>query len=234
MPEPSARPRNHGIDPKSGGSDRIVRIISQGNHWVVVEKPANLLSVPGRGPDRADCVTARVAREFPAATGPLTVHRLDMETSGLMVFALSPAAHAALSAQFMRREVTKRYIAVLDGDIDAEAGQVNLPLISDWPNRPRQMVCHDTGKPSQTDWRVLDRAGGRTRVEFVPRTGRTHQLRLHAATPRQAGGLGAPIVGDSLYGRPDPAGRLLLHASALGFADPDDASPVHCTSDPPF
>lgn len=234
MIEESATHQNPSIARSEPRSDEKVRIVDKGNHWCVVEKPAGMLSVPGRGANKTDCVTARVRAEFPDADGPLNVHRLDMETSGLMVFGLSRAAHTDLSRQFMRRETAKAYVALLAGEVEGDEGRVELPLAADWPNRPRQKVCRATGKASITLWRVLARADGRTRVEFIPETGRTHQLRVHAAAPRDDGGLGAPIVGDSLYG--DCAGipRLMLHATRLSFTDPSTGERLSFQSDAPF
>jgi tRNA pseudouridine32 synthase / 23S rRNA pseudouridine746 synthase len=209
-------------------------VVACGRGWVVVEKPAGLLSVPGRGDDRADCVAARVAAMFPQATGPLTVHRLDMETSGLMVFALTRPAHAKLSRQFMHRKTGKSYVALLAGDVEGNEGCVELPLIVDWPNRPRQVVCTEHGKPALTLWRVAERSADHTRVEMRPETGRTHQLRVHAATAREQGGIGAPILGDALYGDPTSAPRLMLHASHLAFWKPDSDEWLKFSSSPPF
>ena len=171
---------------------------------------------------------------FPDATGPLTVHRLDMETSGLMVFALTRPAHAKLSRQFMHRKTGKSYVALLEGEVEGDSGRVELPLVVDWPNRPRQKVCADSGKPALTLWRVVERAPGHTRVEMRPETGRTHQLRIHAATPRADGGIGAPILGDPLYGNPGSAPRLMLHAAHLAFWRPDSDEWLKFWSEPPF
>ena len=183
---------------------------------VVVRKPAGLLSVPGRGPERADCVSARVQQRLPDA---LVVHRLDMATSGLLLMARGVAAQRLLSAAFAERLVAKRYTAVVAGQIEADHGEVNLPLLCDWPNRPRQMVDHVRGKPALTRWRVLSRqlAAGTTRVELEPVTGRSHQLRVHLQS------IGHPIVGDELYATTQwqqAAPRLLLHACHLAFAHP--------------
>ena len=186
---------------------------------LVLDKPSGLLAVPGRGADKQDCLAARVQARFPDA---LIVHRLDMSTSGLMVMARSPAAQRALGKAFAAREVKKRYIAVVAGRLDAPAegwGTIDLPIIVDWPNRPRRMVDHHLGKPSLSRWRVLkyDEAANVTRVELEPVTGRSHQLRVHLRE------LGHPIVGDALYAPPDVqalAGRLLLHAWSLSFLHP--------------
>lgn len=171
---------------------------------------------------------------FPASTGPLVVHRLDMETSGLMVLALDPEAHRHLSRQFAERRVDKRYAAVLDGHVVGDEGEVDLPLRLDVGNRPFQVVDHERGKPALTRWWALRRGADWTRVAFAPRTGRTHQLRLHASTSVAAGGLGCPIRGDSLYGDPATAHRLLLHAERLGFRDPDGGERREFSSEPPF
>ncbi len=197
-----------------------LRIIDDNDQFVVLVKPPGLLSVPGRGEDKQDCVASRIQALYPLATGSITVHRLDFDTSGVMVYALNPSAHRALSRQFMHRKVGKSYDALLAGELSGDEGEVDLPLIVDWPNRPRQMVCYERGKPAQTLWRVTDRAPGRTRVEFRPVTGRTHQLRVHAVTPVDKGGMGAAIVGDPLYGDSSTHPRMCLHAKMLGFWHP--------------
>ena len=191
--------------------------------FVVVDKPAGMLSVPGRGEDKRDSVASRVKELFPNADGPLIVHRLDMETSGVMVFALNAESHRNLSKQFMDRQVDKSYIAILDGILDFDDGVVDIPLSRDWPNRPRQMVDTENGKHAISRYQVLDRDTNRalTLVRFRPETGRTHQLRLHAAASRAQGGLGLPILGDSLYGDQSKAPRLMLHAEMLAFFHPD-------------
>jgi tRNA pseudouridine32 synthase / 23S rRNA pseudouridine746 synthase len=206
-----------------------IAVIEATDSYVVVDKPYNMLSVPGRGPHLTDCVAARVKQRYPAATGPLTVHRLDMETSGLLVLALDPDTHRTLSRQFQLRQVGKRYVAEVEGSVATEAGVIELPVRFDPPNRPHHVVDPIQGKPASTRWRVVDRQGGRTRIEFEPATGRTHQLRLHAAHPD---GLGSPIVGDSLYGEIGP--RMLLHATWLEFTDPRTGERVSFASDPPF
>lgn len=183
---------------------------------VVADKPAGLLSVPGRGADKADCLVARVQAVHADA---LAVHRLDMATSGLIVLARGAAMHRALSMAFAGRQVHKRYEAVVDGLLVGDEGEIDLPLIADWPNRPRQMVDHAIGKPSLTRWRVIgrDAAAGRTRVALFPVTGRSHQLRVHLSA------IGHAILGDDLYAPPLAATatpRLLLHASELRLAHP--------------
>ena len=186
---------------------------------LVLDKPSGLLAVPGRGADKQDCLAARVQALYPDA---LIVHRLDMATSGLMVMARGPAAQRALGKAFAAREVTKRYIAVVAGRLGAPRegwGTIDLPIIVDWPNRPRRMIDRQLGKPSLTRWRVLrhDETAQTTRVELEPVTGRSHQLRVHLRE------LGHPILGDALYAPPDiqaQAGRLLLHACSLYFVHP--------------
>lgn len=197
---------------------------------LVVEKPAGLLAVPGRGEAGSDCLAARVAARFADA---LVVHRLDMATSGLMLFARGTAAQRALSTAFAGRRVFKRYLAVVAGLVDADAGTIDLPLAADWPNRPRQKVDRASGKPSLTHWRVLSRdaAAGQTRLELEPVTGRSHQLRVHLAS------LGHAIVGDALYATPEVAAqspRLLLHASQLSFEHPGDGRRLAFDSPAPF
>ncbi len=189
-------------------------IVHSDTDLVVVNKPAGLLSVPGRGPDRQDCAWSRVAAQFGDA---LIVHRLDMATSGLLLLARGAAMQRGLSLAFAERRVLKRYVAVVDGEPAADEGQVDLPLIADWPRRPRQKVDLLQGKPSLTRWRVLARAAGRTRLLLEPVTGRSHQLRVHMAAQ------GWPIVGDELYGRCDAENpRLLLHAQSLQLPHPVD------------
>lgn len=186
-----------------------MKLLHVNEHLVVIDKPAGLLSVPGR--TEPDCASARVQRLYP---GALIVHRLDQATSGLLLFARGAEAQRELSADFAERRVGKLYIAVVAGRLDGE-GLIDLPLAADWPNRPRQQVDHDRGKASQTRWRVLAHEGGHTRVALEPLTGRSHQLRVHLAQ------LGHAILGDALYAAPDIAAaspRLLLHASELHVA----------------
>ena len=203
-------------------------VILAGARFVVVDKPSGLLSVPGKGPDKQDCVAARVRAMFPQATGPLVVHRLDMETSGLIVFGLDEDAQRDLSGQFERRETDKKYTAILEGSVPLDAGEVTLPIRMDVDNRPHQIVDYVHGRPALTQYRVLSREIDRTRVEFVPLTGRTHQLRVHAAS-----GLSCPIVGDVLYGRATGE-RLMLHACELSFVDPGTGRRMQVSSQVPF
>jgi tRNA pseudouridine32 synthase/23S rRNA pseudouridine746 synthase len=197
---------------------------------VVIEKPAGLLSVPGRGEDKQDCLSARVQRAFPDA---MIVHRLDMATSGLFVMARGAAVQRSLSIAFASREVRKLYTALVAGRMQAGEGEIALPLAADWPNRPRQIVDRATGKPSRTLWRALayDAAGDTTRVELEPLTGRSHQLRVHLQA------IGHPILGDALYAPPavqDRAPRLMLHATRLEFAHPASGAALRFDSRPPF
>jgi len=195
------------------------QLIFEDEHLLVVNKPAGLLSVPGRSSQLQDCVVNRLRLRYPAATGQLVVHRLDLDTSGLLLAAKDPVTFSALQRLFSLREVTKRYVAWLDGDVVGDTGTIELPLRTDIDDRPRQIHDAVHGKPATTSWQVLDRRDGRTRVALTPHTGRTHQLRVHAAHPS---GLNAPIVGDRLYGRvaPDHGERLLLHAEQLAFVHP--------------
>lgn len=200
---------------------------------LVYDKPAGLLSVPGRGPDKADCLAARVQARYPDAR---VVHRLDMDTSGLLVMARGADAQRALSRAFAERRVGKRYVAVAVGRLappDDDWGLIDLPLICDWPRRPLQKVDYESGKPSVTRWRVLgyDAATDTTRVELEPVTGRSHQLRVHLRE------LGHAILGDPLYAADDirkRAPRLLLHAAALSVPHPLTGAPRAFESPPPF
>ena len=199
---------------------------------LVLDKPAGLLSVPGRGDDKQDCAAARARAQWPDA---LIVHRLDMATSGLLLLARGAAMQRQLSMAFEARQVHKRYLALVAGHLGADAGEIDQPLITDWPRRPRQII-DARGKPSLTRWRVLARetdAAGRpqTRLALEPVTGRTHQLRVHLQS------IGHPILGDPLYA--DAQGqarspRLLLHASELALVHPLQGTPVHWHSPAPF
>lgn len=205
-----------------------LRIVHATERYAVVDKPPGMLSVPGKGEARQDCAASRVRAMFPACRGPLVVHRLDMETSGLLVFGLDEEAQRELSGQFERRAVGKRYVALLEGQLGADGGEIDLPLRADVERRPVQIVDHALGRPALTRWRVVLREPDRTRVAFEPLTGRTHQIRVHAAS-----GLKAPIVGDALYGA-EPAERLMLHAAGLWFREPGSDRRVEFVSSPPF
>lgn len=203
--------------PHDCGLDLIYRDAS----LLVMNKPSGLLSVPGRGADKTDCLTSRVQSIFPDA---LSVHRLDMGTSGLLVLARGQEMHKRLSQLFRERNVEKRYVAMIAGLIEPAEGTIDLPLGADWPNRPRQKVDFNEGKSSLTHYRLLahDAATATSRVELKPITGRTHQLRIHMAA------IGHPIIGDGLYGieTGTPAQRLLLHASVLSFNHPLSVEPL--------
>ena len=197
---------------------------------LVVNKPGGLLSVPGRGSDKQDCLIKRVQTDYPDA---LIVHRLDFDTSGLLVIARGKTIHRRLSIVFQDRRVEKRYIAVVDGELAQNCGEVCLPLIVDWPNRPRHKVDFETGKPSLTRYLVLsyDAAGHCSRLELTPETGRTHQLRVHMQA------LGHPILGDSLYADAltrTKANRLLLHAEFLAFEHPESGEQLSFTCSAAF
>ena len=206
-------------------------------HFLVLDKPSGLLAVPGRGPERQDCLSARVQAAYPEA---LIVHRLDQDTSGLLVMARGVEAQRRLSMAFAAREVHKRYVAVAAGALAAPAtddgwGRIDLPIIVDWPNRPRSKVDFETGKPSQTRWRVVAAASAgsmpATRLELEPVTGRSHQLRVHLTA------LGHPILGDALYAPPEVQARsprLLLHACRLGFRHPFGGETLLFESPPAF
>jgi tRNA pseudouridine32 synthase / 23S rRNA pseudouridine746 synthase len=188
-------------------------VVWEDEHIVIVNKPAEFLSVPGKKID--DSVQSRLKTLYPESTGPLVVHRLDMSTSGVLIAAKTFEIYKALQSQFIGREVKKRYVALLEGDVKEDSGSIDLPLRVDLDDRPRQMVCYDYGKPAVTHWEVIERKDGRTKVYFYPVTGRTHQLRVHAA---HALGLNHPIVGDDLYGQRST--RLHLHAERIEFRHP--------------
>ena len=194
----------------------MVDIVYRDECLLVLEKPTGLLAVPGRGPDLQDCLSARVQRDFPTA---LVVHRLDRDTSGLMVMALDAEAQRDLSGQFAVRTVQKRYVAMVFGCPQASAGRIDLPMRKDFDRPPRHMVDSVNGRPAQTDWRLVERAADRSRLEIKPVTGRSHQIRLHLAT------LGHPILGDNLYAHEEARAmspRLLLHAAHLSLEHPRD------------
>ena len=202
-----------------------LRIVYRDRNLLVVDKPAGLLSVPGKAAEHADCLETRVRDRFPEA---LLVHRLDMDTSGLMVFAMNPGSQRHLGLQFEKRQVTKTYIADVDGIVEADAGEVNLPLRCDWPNRPLQMVCHEQGRPALTGWEVAERRKERTRLRLFPKTGRSHQLRVHMLS------IGHPILGDRFYAPDHPADRLHLHATTLELHNPDAGNRIRFDSPCPF
>ncbi len=202
-------------------------VIHEDHELLVVNKPSGLLSVPGRGEHLADCLLKRVQDAFPQA---LLVHRLDRDTSGLIAFALSPHAQRHLSRQFEERKVKKTYVARVWGRLEPKVGTVDLPLIVDWPNRPRQMVDHENGKPAVTDWRVLKASDTESRVRLMPKTGRSHQLRVHMLA------LGHPILGDPFYADGEALNfpRLMLHSEELRIGHPDGGEGMRFRAKAPF
>jgi tRNA pseudouridine32 synthase/23S rRNA pseudouridine746 synthase len=206
-------------------SSACIDLIYQDSFLLVVNKPAGLLSVPGRGADMQNCLSTQLQQQFPDA---LVVHRLDMATSGLMLFALSTVMQRQLSLMFSERQIGKGYIAVVQGKMESSAGEINLPISADWPNRPMQKISTEQGKPSLTRYRMLSNNNESSRVELEPVTGRTHQLRVHLAA------IGHPILGDALYGDVSTAPRLLLHACALSFVHPISGQALNFLAVPPF
>nr|WP_294861996.1 RluA family pseudouridine synthase [uncultured Fluviicola sp.] len=193
--------------------DKELKIVFEDEYIVVVNKPAEFLSVPGK--TISDSVYTRMKEKYPEATGPLIVHRLDMSTSGIILLAKDKNVHKHLQKQFIKRNVQKRYVALLDGLVKDDTGTIDLPLRVDLDDRPRQLVCYDHGKRAVTKWEVVERKNNQTLIYFYPITGRTHQLRVHAA---HSLGLNAPIIGDDLYGKKET--RLHLHAQFLQFTHP--------------
>jgi len=198
---------------KNSAESKSIEILYEDEDLLVINKPNELLSVPGK--EIEDSVFFRMKLEYPEATGPLIVHRLDMSTSGLMLIAKSKEAYVYLQRQFIKRTVKKRYVALLNGLLKEDKGIIDLPLRLDIDDRPRQLVCYDFGKNAVTEWEVLERKNGKTKVQFYPITGRTHQLRVHAAHPE---GLNTAILGDDLYG--EKSNRLHLHAEFIEFRHP--------------
>ncbi|MDM1298270.1 RNA pseudouridine synthase [Empedobacter falsenii] len=198
---------------KQNSTVEELEILYQDDDLLVINKPEEFLSVPGI--EIKDSVYLRIKHQFPLATGPIIIHRLDMSTSGILVLALNKESHKLLQQQFIKRKVHKRYIALLDRNIEHDNGFIDLPLRVDLDDRPRQMVCYEHGKTAQTKYEVITRKSNKTLVYFYPITGRTHQLRMHASHRL---GLNAPIIGDDLYGK--KANRLHLHAESLEFTHP--------------
>lgn len=203
-------------------------VLHRDDDLLLLDKPSGLLSVPGKPETHRDCLESRVRAEFPHA---LLIHRLDLETSGVMVFALNRRAQKLINQQFERRIVQKTYIARVAGLVSGTSGQIDLPLIADWPRRPMQKVCFETGKPAKTNWRVLAREANATRLELKPETGRSHQLRVHLKE------IGHPILGDPFYA-PDAiysaADRLQLHAETLALRHPSDGAWLEMSASCPF
>ncbi|MEL7116052.1 MAG: RluA family pseudouridine synthase [Pseudomonadota bacterium] len=207
--------------------DMPLAVLHADHEVLLVDKPAGLLSVPGKGAHLADCLLSRIQEAYPEA---LLVHRLDRDTSGVMVFALTPHAQRHLGLQFEKRQIKKAYVARVWGHVTERAGTVDLPLIVDWPNRPRQMVDHDNGRAAITDWRVLRSDGQTTRMRLMPQTGRSHQLRVHMRE------IGHPILGDPFYAE-GPARdfpRLMLHSESVRFRHPDGGKGMTFKAPVPF
>ena len=205
-------------------------IIYLDDSLLVVNKPSGLLSVPGRGEDKKDSLVTRVQHEYPEA---LPVHRLDMATSGLMLMAKNKEMQGLLGKMFEQRQISKCYMAIIDGRLEQDSGEINLPLITDWPNRPLQKVDHNIGKSALTRYKVLqyDSTNNTSRIELIPETGRTHQLRVHMQA------IGHAIVGDRLYAAAEvqkKSDRLLLHAERLTFIHPVNEQEIELISEAPF
>ncbi|HIE45362.1 MAG TPA: RluA family pseudouridine synthase, partial [Flavobacteriaceae bacterium] len=198
---------------KNLAKDKEIEILFEDNELLVINKPAELLSVDGK--EIKDSVYSRLAKKYPKSANYLIVHRLDMATSGIMLIAKTKKANKLLQAQFINRTIKKKYIALLDGLISKNNGEIDLPLRVDLEDSPRQLVCFEHGRPSKTLWRVLERKDNKTKIEFTPITGRRHQLRVHAA---HVLGLNTAIVGDDFYGT--KSNRLHLHAAYIKFTHP--------------
>ena len=208
--------------------DVPLSILYEDRHIIVVDKPSGLLSVPGKLEGRQDCLVSRLVAERWDA---LLVHRLDCDTSGVMIFGRTKQAQGFLGQEFEKRRAKKSYIARVAGEIAGEKGHIDLPLCADWPNRPRQMVSYEHGRPAQTDWEVIGRAAGETRVKLTPLTGRSHQLRVHMLE------LGHAILGDPIYASgPDYEDhpRLMLHAHTLGLHHPETGEWIDFQAPIPF
>lgn len=207
--------------------DTPLNVLHADHEVLLVDKPSGLLSVPGKGPDLADCLLTRIQGAYPEA---LLVHRLDRDTSGVMIFALTKHAQRHLGLQFEKRQIRKIYVAQVWGALEG-SGTVDLPLIVDWPNRPLQMVCHDTGKQAITEWKARTPKAQSTRVELRPKTGRSHQLRVHMQA------LGHPILGDPFYATAEAlaaSDRLMLHSWKVRFRHPDGGKGTEVTAKVPF
>jgi tRNA pseudouridine32 synthase/23S rRNA pseudouridine746 synthase len=201
-------------------------VLHEDHELIVVNKPAGLLSVPGKGAHLADCLLTRVVAAFP---GALLVHRLDRDTSGVMVFAATPHAQRHLGLQFEKRQTRKTYVARVHGALEQASGTIDLPLIVDWPNRPRQKVCHDSGREAITEFKRLKSGAEESRVRLFPRTGRSHQLRVHMCA------LGHPILGDPFYSEDaERWPRMMLHAEELRLRHPDGGRGMRFFSKAPF
>ena len=200
-------------------------ILHEDAHILVVNKPAGLLSVPGKGIELADCLLSRLKVAFP---NTLLVHRLDRDTSGVMIFAQTGYAQRVLSMQFEKRQVKKTYVARVSGVVMQRSGLIDLPLVVDWENRPRQMVCHETGKRALTEWCKLTSSENESRLRLVPKTGRSHQLRVHCMA------FGHPIIGDAIYGKSIVHRRMMLHSEELKINHPESGFGLRFRSKAPF
>lgn len=207
-------------------TDPYLSVVYEDTALLVLDKPSGLLTVPGRDPAHKDSLASRAQQRYPDA---LIVHRLDMDTSGLVVMARGAEMHRMLSGLFQQRAVDKKYLARVWGEPEQDSGEVDLPLICDWPNRPKQKVDFEVGKPSLTRWKKLSSDGESCLLELTPVTGRSHQLRVHMQA------IGHPILGDPFYAHPQAAAaasRLLLHAKELSFVDPVQKNARHFFCDP--
>ncbi len=209
-------------------SQEEIRILYQDEDLLLVRKPDLLLSIPGRHPLNKDCLITRLQEQYPSAS---IVHRLDLDTSGIMVIPLNKPTHAHISRQFQERLVKKSYEAVVYGRVEAETGEVDLPIATDWPNRPLQMICHERGKSALTRYQVMARGEDRTRLLLMPVTGRSHQLRIHMRE------LGHPILGCDMYAHKEAlamADRLMLHATRIAFEHPSTGEWLEGVCEPDF
>ncbi|MBR9824774.1 MAG: RluA family pseudouridine synthase [Alphaproteobacteria bacterium] len=218
-------PRSFIYNPPPAGE---LAVLHADDDILVLNKPSGLLTVPGRTEDHADCLESRARQDYPGAR---IIHRLDMDTSGVIVLALNAHAHRHIGLQFEKRQTQKTYVAKIWGRLESETGRVDQPLICDWPNRPKQHVDHEKGKTAITDWEVIETGDTYTRVRLTPLTGRSHQLRVHMQF------LGHPILGDNLYAPEHvlaASDRLCLHAQTLSFRHPNGGAPVSFSSPVPF
>ena len=209
-------------------TDPWINIVHEEADFVVVDKPSGLLSVPGKDPALADSLQRRAEARWPTAG---MIHRLDKDTSGVMVIALNKRAHGRIAMQFEKRTAMKSYVARVWGDLEGEEGIIDLPIAVDWEHKPRQRIDHERGREARTRWQVMAREGGVTRLRLYPLTGRTHQIRLHLMT------IGHPVLGDVFYATGDAldaADRLQLHAEELSFVHPTTDEPVRFVVQTPF
>jgi tRNA pseudouridine32 synthase/23S rRNA pseudouridine746 synthase len=209
-------------------SQEEIRILYEDEDVLLVRKPDLLLSVPGRHPANKDCLITRLQETWPSAS---IVHRLDLDTSGIMVIPLNKASHSHISRQFQERKVAKSYVAVVYGNIEENTGMVNLPIAGDWPNKPKQKICHQSGKSALTRFSTIERQPDRTRLLLEPETGRTHQLRIHMSA------IGHPILGCDMYAHKEAFGmasRLMLHATTLSFIHPSSGEQLSGECPPDF